>query len=88
MTVQHGDYLYEQFLFDATSATLDPDTMALGSDTTSSINLIRQYYFSVSGITWKISSIIAEALYICWTTGGGSCCELVSTRDKATDVFV
>lgn len=53
MTVQHGGYLNEQIFFDATSATLDPDTMALGSDTTSSINLIRQYKFSVSGITRK-----------------------------------
>lgn len=53
MTVQHGGYLYENFFLMCTSATLDPDTMALGSDTTSSINLTRQYYFSVSGITQK-----------------------------------
>lgn len=53
MTVQHDGFLYEQFIFDAISATLDPDPMALGSDTTSSINLIRQYNSSVSGIERK-----------------------------------
>lgn len=49
MTAQHDGC----FFFDAPLRLLTQVTMALGSDTISSINLTRQYYFSVSGITQK-----------------------------------